>query len=122
MICLQLRGNRPSEPLGTSPKRGSDGTPDRPYNSIEIARDYYGQGTMKATEDLMEFIKSLSSDEQPLCVTYFDEAQELDVSIWLMLRLLQAQHASIGMWFVFMGTKSSILFRAPAPPPAPQNC
>ena len=118
LICLQLRGNRPSQLSGTSPKRGFDGEPDRPYNSVAIARRYYEQGTMKATTDLMEFIQSLSSDKQPLCVTYFDEAHELGVSFWVMLRLLQAQDVSVGMWFVFMGTKSSISYYAPAP----ENC
>ena len=63
----------------------------------------------------MRFVKNLFPETDPLCVTYFDEAHELELSFWVLLRLLQAQEPSTRMWYVFMGTKSSISYYAPTP-------
>ena len=46
-------------------------------------------------------------------ITYFDEAHELDNRFWILLRLLSHQSRSTRMWYVFMGTKSSISYFAP---------
>lgn len=70
---------------------------------------------MAATENLMQFVSGLSPGGNPLCVTYFDEAHELGLRYWIMLRLLQVQKSSTRMWYVFMGTKSSVSYYAPAP-------
>ncbi|KAF8321931.1 uncharacterized protein EI90DRAFT_3078526 [Cantharellus anzutake] len=92
-----------------SPKRE-----DENYDAIGHARDFYHRHAKAAVGNLVEFIKSLTSN--PLCVTYFDEAHELGKCFWIMLRLLQNQDDSIKMWYIFMGTKSSLTDFAP-----PQN-
>jgi len=99
-----------------SPMRQADGLPDwSDFKSIDMARKHYGEFAKKATEDLMQFIQALSPGKNPLCVTYFDEAHELELRYWIVLRLLQAQASSTRMWYVFMGTKSSISYYNPAP-------
>ena len=98
-----------------SPKR-VDGKPDKPnYEPMHTARAIYAEHAKEATEILMHFISNLFPDENPLCVTYFDEAHELGILFWIMLRLLQAQEFSTRMWYVFMGTKSSITYYSPFP-------
>jgi hypothetical protein len=115
MVRPQLRSSPPNRPQN-SPKRGRDGKPDDPnYNSIKIAEENYARHAKAATEGLMTFLKGLFPDENPLCVSYFDEAHELELTFWILLRLLQAQDPSIKMWYVFMGTKSSISYYAPTP-------
>jgi hypothetical protein len=64
----------------------------------------------------MGFISGLfPENEKALCVTYFDEAHELGLRLWVMLRLLQYQPLEVGMWYIFMGTKSNITYYAPRP-------
>ncbi|KAF8324209.1 uncharacterized protein EI90DRAFT_3076333 [Cantharellus anzutake] len=94
-----------------SPKREDE---NEDYDAIGHARDFYHRHAKAAVGNLVEFIKSLTSN--PLCVTYFDEAHELGKCFWIMLRLLQNQDDSIKMWYIFMGTKSSLTDFAP-----PQN-
>jgi hypothetical protein len=48
-----------------------------------------------------------------LCVTYFDEAHELALRFWVLLRLLANQSSSQKMWYIFMGTKSSMNYFVP---------
>jgi hypothetical protein len=99
-----------------SPKRTADGTPDdNTFDSITFARECYGHHAQKATEALMQFIGELFPGENPLCVTYFDEAHELQDAFWMLLRILQAQAFSVRLWYVFMGTKSSISYYSPQP-------
>jgi len=113
MACSQLRNTRTTPP---SPHRGADGKPDNQhYNSIKVANEYYSFNAREATLDLLSFLKKLFPNRKPLCVTYFDEAHELKMSFWILLRLLQAQDRSTSMWYVFMGTKSSISYYAPTP-------
>ncbi|KAF8515975.1 hypothetical protein BU17DRAFT_76734 [Hysterangium stoloniferum] len=71
----------------------------------------YGSDAKKVTEDL----------PRALCVTYFDEAHESDLCFWVLLRLLQYQESSTRMWYVFMGTKSSLSYYAPRPA-NPRTC
>ncbi len=66
-----------------------------------------------ATRDLMTFLSSIKP--RTLCVTYFDEAHGMDRTLWVLLRLLQYQDTFLRMWFIFMGTKSSIPYCAPGP-------
>ncbi|KIM80231.1 hypothetical protein PILCRDRAFT_9777 [Piloderma croceum F 1598] len=66
-----------------------------------------------AVEALMGFLASLYAGEQPLCVTYFDEAHELQMRFWILLRLLSHQPMTTSMWYVFMGTKLSSYFTLP---------
>ena len=73
---------------------------------------------MEATQNLMEFISGLNPESKPLCVTYFDEAHELGSHYWVILRLLSNQSPSTKMWYVFLGTKSSVSYYAPSP----KNC
>ena len=71
------------------------------------------QGARAAVEALMEFLTNLYRGEQPLCVTYFDEAHELEMRFWILLRLLSHQPRMTRMWYVFMGTKSSMSYFTP---------
>ncbi|KAF8331025.1 uncharacterized protein EI90DRAFT_2996148 [Cantharellus anzutake] len=80
---------------------------------IALARIYYEKDAKKAVENLIRFIQTLTSDPDPLCITYFDEAHELGMWLWFMLGLLQNQSDSVRMWYVFMGTKLTSL--APRP-------
>jgi hypothetical protein len=106
----------PGPPPFKSPKRDADGRPDRPnWDPVRSAEQYYEKYAKKATEALMQFVQALFPGEAPLCVTYFDEAHELELCFWILLRLLQSQAPSTKMWYVFMGTKSSISYYAPTP-------
>ena len=103
-----------------SPKRLSNAQLDDPnWDSALMAEKCYEQYAKEATEGLVAFIQTLFPGEgNNLCVTYFDEAHELSQSFWILLRLLQSQDTSTKMWYVFMGTKSNILYYAPTP----ENC
>jgi hypothetical protein len=54
-----------------------------------------------------------------LCVTYFDEAHGMDKALWVLLRVLHYQELTRRMWYIFMGTKSSISYYAPNPSDSP---
>jgi hypothetical protein len=62
----------------------------------------------------MDFLSSLCPP-QDMAVTYFDEAHNLDILYWILLRLLHNQPQSTNMWYTFMGTKSHITYYAPRP-------
>jgi len=99
-----------------SPKRGSDKQPDLPdWDPVKLADKCYENIVKQATKDLMQFIQDLFPEETPLCLTYVDEAHELKLCFWIFLRILQSQESSMKMWYVFMGTKSSISYYAPSP-------
>ena len=84
-------------------------------NLHSAVKGFYADITSPATQKLMAFISGLfPENKKTLCVTYFDEAHELRHRLWAMLRLLQHQHLDVGMWYVFMGTKSSISYYSPA--------
>jgi hypothetical protein len=59
-----------------------------------------------ATENLANYTSSLT--KKSVVVTYFDEAHELKLSYWMLLRLVANQNPKTPMWYVFMSTKSSI--------------
>jgi len=58
------------------------------YDIVETSRTYY-ERARAAVEALQGFLASLY-DTQPLCVTYFDEAHELQILFWILLRLLSS--------------------------------
>jgi len=99
-----------------NPHRGEDGKPE-PANidPLKNAREVFDRSTKNATQDLMEFLSTLQLNKYPLCVTYFDEAHELKLCFWILLRLLYNQDSLTKMWYVFIGTKSNISYYAPSP-------
>ena len=103
--CSQIKIG--PERSGNSPKRPED-------DIVDTSQRYY-EGAQVAIETLMAFLDSLYPGEQPLCVTYFDEAHELQLLFWILLRLLSHQPTTMKMWYVFMGTKSSISYFTPPP-------
>jgi len=82
----------------------------------EYAVEYYKHYAQKATEDLATFASSLTP-QKPVVVTYFDEADELKVSFWILLRLIIKQAEKTCMWYVFVGTELDISLLTPAPTP-----
>ena len=99
----------------SSAERDENGDPNLPDFKIErYAMEYYEEYTKKATNALTAFASSLTP-QKPVVVTYFDEAHELKLSYWMLLRLLNNQDREIPMWAVFMGTHSSITYSSPAP-------
>ncbi|KAF8806748.1 hypothetical protein BYT27DRAFT_7223930 [Phlegmacium glaucopus] len=96
---------------GRSPRRSND-HPD--VDSVEESLKLY-EGARAAVEALMEFLTCLYGGERSICVTYFDEAHELKTRFWVLLHLLSHQPATTRMWYVFMGTKSSISYFTPPP-------
>ena len=111
MPCCQL--NRNYSPKTESPPRTGDRRTD--FNIDEFARQTYRQVAKDATEALMTFITKLNPDPNNpvLCITYFDEASELDQLLWVLIRLVGNQDSSTAMWYVFMATKSKIAFFFP---------
>ncbi|KAF8268647.1 hypothetical protein EI94DRAFT_1800166 [Lactarius quietus] len=68
----------------------------------------------EAVEALMSFLTDLGVGSSPICVTYFDEAHELELWFWILMRLLSHQPLATAMWYVFMGTKSSVSYFSPS--------
>ncbi|KIM86830.1 hypothetical protein PILCRDRAFT_4708 [Piloderma croceum F 1598] len=99
---------------GTSPTRPKDPNDPGVYDIVQESLVYY-ENARVAVEALMAFLGSLDTGEQPLCVTYFDEAHELQTRFWILLRLLSHQPSAMSMWYVFMGTKSRISYFTPPP-------
>lgn len=83
------------------------------FDIENFAQQVYDPCVRKATEDLVDFLTKINSGERALCVTYFDEADELGNLFWVMLRLLGVQGQSTSMWYVFMATKSSVSYFHP---------
>jgi hypothetical protein len=96
----------------------SGGEDEEGLGIVAKARDLYNLHAQGAVKNLMDFLATLDPGKPCLAVTYFDEAPELELCFWIMLRLLSNQAISKNMWYVFMGTKSSISYFSPAP----KNC
>src|SRR5580700_5199244 len=93
-------------PAGTSPRRNKEGQPNKMGFDVEsTAKRCYDSYAKQATENLVKFVTALSP-QKSLLVTYFDEAHELELLFWILLRLLTNQDKSVSMWYVFMCTKS----------------
>jgi hypothetical protein len=96
---------------GDSPRLG-----DENNGHIEIsAKTSYDHYVSQATENLMAFISEITGEDDPLCVTYWDEADELQDVFWVILRLLSNQKPSVKMWNIFMATKSRLSIFFPVP-------
>ena len=80
---------------------------DKETDITKQAKEIYLEHAKKSTEELMEFIATIGP-EPTVCVTYFDEAGQLSMGFWIMLRLLSNQDKTTAMWYVFMATKSSV--------------
>ena len=122
LIVLQLKAQIPQNTLKSgsfhpqnSPKRDltTNAVPEG-HDPTIMARTLYNAVAQNETKTLMTTLSSLVPP-QKLCVMYFDEAHELGLCFWTLLRLLHNQAASRGMWYVFMGTKSSLSYYAPRP-------
>ena len=106
----QIRAEQ--QPVVKSPGRSKQLESDL-HKAVE---KFYREITGPATQKLLAFISSLfPKNKTPLCVTYFDEADELNVRLLVMFRLLKHQLLTVGMWYIFMGTKLSISYDRPAP-------
>jgi hypothetical protein len=68
----------------------------------------------KPVQDLVKFLTTVNLGKKALYMTYFDEADQLGLLFWIMLRLLSNQYESTPMWYVFMATKSSVSYFHPA--------
>ena len=114
--CYQMR----PEPgvHGRSPQRPKEKGAPVPYDIVAKSRKFYEEKARGAVEALMLFLNNLHVGPSPICVTYFDEAHELGIQFWILLRLLSHQPLAAEMWYVFMGTKSSISYFSPSP----RNC
>lgn len=100
----------------SSPHRTTTYDVDKKDFDIETyAKRYYNEYVKQPTEDLVKFVTNLSPQRPPLLVTYFDEAQDLQLLFWILLRILGNQDNSTSMWYVFLGTKSSVSFFYPFP-------
>lgn len=102
----------------TTPIGGDDGDGSNPEI---MSYDFYKVHTKEASDNLMKFLSTVLPEKQ-ICVMYFDEAHELGVLFWILLRLVQHQAPSpemepslMQMWYAFIGTKSSVSFYAPRP-------
>jgi len=91
-------------------------------HAIETKSELLYEKAHVAVQDLMTFLNNLHPGQYPLCVTYFDEAHELGTRFWILLRLLNNQSVETMMWYVFMGTKSSISYFAPPPGMCESSC
>jgi len=96
-------------PLSRSPMRPKEES----ASEIQTKSESIYERANVAVKALMNFLADLHSGQQPLCVTYFDEAHELDMRFWILLRVLSHQNPETMMWYVFMGTKSSINYFTP---------
>jgi hypothetical protein len=111
--CWQAKAQFGPSDWGQSPYRNKDGIDESKTNIEEFARKIYKLHTSKATEALVNFLATIDSGESALCVTYFDEADELGLHFWVLLRLLSNQDELTAMWYVFMATKSSVSYFNP---------
>jgi len=113
----QLRSKMPHQP--TNPNRTGSGSGDKKdIGIVEQARALYDLHAKGAVNNLMDFLATLDPGKPCLAVTYFDEAPELNRCFWILLRLLNNQDISKNMWYVFMGTKSTVSHFSPTP----KNC
>jgi hypothetical protein len=110
--CYQMKPK--PEVHGKSPKRSRE-KDDPTYEIVAKSRSLYEEEALGAVEALMSFLTDLHVGPSPICVTYFDEAHNLGIRFWILLRLLSHQPLATAMWYVFMGTKSSISYFSPSP-------
>ncbi|KDR70163.1 hypothetical protein GALMADRAFT_103308 [Galerina marginata CBS 339.88] len=101
-------------------KKGLEGSVESPKISdpqvvgqIESQSADFYMDAKTAVEELMSFLKHVHPGKQPICITYIDEAHELDKRFWVLLRLLRHQPSHIKMWYVFLETKSSVSYFSP---------
>ena len=111
IYCYQM-GLRPVH--GQSPRRPKENNASV-YNIETKSRLLYEAEARGAVDALMSFLTKLDDGPSPICVTYFDEAHELGIQFWILLRLLSHQRPATEMWYVFMGTKSSVSYFSPSP-------
>lgn len=111
--CYQMRP-KPGD-HGESPRRPREKDDPMVYDIEAKSRLLYEEEARGAVEALMSFLTDLHVGPSPICVTYFDEAHELGIQFWILLRLLSHQPLATEMWYVFMGTKSSISYFSPSP-------
>jgi hypothetical protein len=98
-----------SEAGGTRP---NDPTDNSGYNIQDKSESIYAEAKA-AVEALMTFLAHLHSGQQPLAVTYFDEAQQMGARFWVLLRVLGHQNRRTKMWYVLAEEKSSINYFTP---------
>jgi len=109
-----LRSDIPKQPASFH-RIESGGEGEKGLGIVGQARELYNLHAQGAVKNLMDFLATLDPGKPCLAVTYFDEAPELELCFWIMLRLLSNQAISKNMWYVFMGTKSSISCSSAAP-------
>ena len=115
--CYQMRKNA-GDNLKSSmrPKENDD---LEASDIVTQSESCYKKEAREAVNDLLKFLTDLHVDSSPpICVTYFDEAHMLDKQFLVLLRLVSHQPPTKEMWYVFMGTKSSISYFSPPP----RNC
>jgi len=87
--------------MGETPKKKNKVNDEDESKSInEFAQKAYESITMKATQDLMTFLSTIEPEAR--CVTYFDEAHDLDKALWVLLRLVQYQKP----WIIYLSERS----------------
>ena len=85
----------------------NDSTDDSAYEIQVKIKSIYKEA-QAAVQALMAFLADLQSGQQPLAVTYFDEAQGLGALFSVPLRLMRHQSRSTKMWYVFATEKLTI--------------
>ena len=113
IYCYQM-GLKPGV-HGESFRRPKENNASMVYDIEAKSRSFYEDEARGAVEALMFFLTKLDDGPSPICVTYFDEAHELGIQFWILLRLLSHQPPATEMWYVFMGTKSSVSYFSPSP-------
>ena len=103
---------------GESPGRPKGNDTLMVYDIVAQSLLFYEEEARGAVKALMLFLTDLHIGPSPICVTYFDEAQELGIQFCILLHLLSHQPLAMEMWYVFMGTRSSISYFSPSP----QHC
>src|ERR1700691_500793 len=84
---------------GAGGTRPNDPTDNSAYKIQDKSESIYIEAGA-AVEALTTFLADLHSGQQPLAVTYFDEAQEMDARFWVLLRLLGHQNRRTNMLYV----------------------
>jgi hypothetical protein len=111
--CWQAKAQMEPSDMGQSSYRNKDGIDESQTHIEDIARKIYKLHISNATDALVKFLATIDSGESALCVTYFDEADELGLHFWVLLRLLSNQDELTAMWYVFMATKSNVTYFNP---------
>jgi uncharacterized protein YlbG (UPF0298 family) len=84
---------------------------DKDFNIKTFAESCYKKHVEKHSQELMKFLNGLyPQTKKPLVVTYIDEAHNLEQSYWTLLRIVGIQDRYTRIWYIFMGTKSSLEF------------